>query len=59
MKYIDIVMARGPGPDSDFIEVENPKGASIHLGTWLKDEKENCWILRVTEEDFIREMSKQ
>lgn len=34
-EYIDIVMSKGPGPDSEFIEVEDDEGASVKVGEWI------------------------
>ena len=34
-EHIDIVLTRGPGPDSDFVEVEDSRGHSIRIGEWV------------------------
>jgi hypothetical protein len=48
--YIDIVF---DGPPSDrsgrFIEVENSKGSSVSVGSWLK-RGDGYWVLRITNE---------
>lgn len=33
---IHIVMKNAPGPDSDFIEVENDLGESVKAGEWYR-----------------------
>ena len=46
-KHIDFVFTGFPGPDlCQFVEVENDKGESISLGTWLKRE-DGYAVLRI------------
>lgn len=47
MKYIDIVFTNPPGPQGcEFVEVENPDGKPISVGTWLK-RADGYTILRI------------
>ncbi len=44
--YIDIVFDGPPSHESGrFVEVENPKGASINIGEWIEDG--DLWRLRI------------
>lgn len=45
-EYIDIVMSKPPGPECDFIEVENDTGHSINAGEWLRRD-DGYWVLRI------------
>lgn len=36
MTTIDVVLTRGPGPDSDFVELE-VEGRSVVVGDWRRD----------------------
>ena len=49
--YIDVIMHTPPGPDSDFIEVEDDTGRSIRAGEWFQDNN-GYWRLRITPEAF-------
>lgn len=42
---IDIVFARGSGPDLIFVEVESPPGRSVKVGQWL--ERDGFRVLRI------------
>jgi hypothetical protein len=44
--YIDIILTRPPGPDSDFVEIEDSAGRSFRAGTWRK-EPDGTWALRI------------
>ncbi len=47
---IDIVFDGPPGPAAGrFVEVENCKGESISVGTWVKRD-DGYWALRITVE---------
>jgi len=49
--HIDIVFDGPPGHQSGrFVEVENDKGKSIELGTWVKRD-DGFWALRIKRED--------
>jgi len=48
--YIDIVLARGPGPESDFVEIEDSEGRSIRMGEWI-DRDDGLVSLRIPIED--------
>jgi len=48
-EYIDIVFTGPPGPnpsDCGFVEVEDSKGISISIGTWIKRE-DGFTVLRI------------
>jgi hypothetical protein len=46
-EYIDIVFDGPPRPDAGrFAEVENDRGESIALATWIK-QRDGCWVLRI------------
>lgn len=46
-EQVDIVFDGPPGPESGrFVEVEDAKGQSVHVGTWLQRE-DNSWALRL------------
>lgn len=51
-EYVDIVFAAGPGPDAEFVEVEDPAGKSISLGEWIL-RKDGFWVLRIKPEVFL------
>lgn len=45
--YFDIVFDGPPGPTAGrFVEVENPDGESIRVGTWI-DRGDGLWALRI------------
>lgn len=45
--FIDIVFDGPPGPESGrFVEVEDPDGRSINVGTWI-DRGDGLWALRI------------
>lgn len=52
--YIDIVFDGPPEAEAGrFVEVEDSKGNSIRLGTWVRDIGPSpFWILRITKSDF-------
>ena len=52
MKTLDIVMERGPGPKSQFVECE-VDGSSVRVGTWGTD-AEGYAVLRLKLEDVQR-----
>ena len=35
-EFIYIVLREGPGPESDFVEVEDDAGRSIRIGEWVR-----------------------
>lgn len=44
--FIDIVLDGPPGPNPGrFVEVEDPRGRSIHVGQWI--DRGECWALRI------------
>ncbi len=45
---INIVMAKPPGPDTDFVEAETDDGKGINAGEWSERE-DGLWALRITE----------
>lgn len=47
---LDVVLTRGPGPESDFVEIE-VAGRSVVAGQWLQTE-DGLAILRLTRADF-------
>ena len=46
---IRIIMARPPGPDSEFIEIEDENGHGLKLGKW-EEHKENWALVIDTQE---------
>ena len=46
--HIDIVF---DGPPGRFVEVEDDKGKSIELGTWVKRD-DGLWALRIKRQDL-------
>jgi hypothetical protein len=51
-QYIDILFVKGPGPESEFVEVEDNESRSLSIGEWLKpgDERapnDSYWRLRI------------
>jgi hypothetical protein len=51
-QYVDIVMVAGPGPESEFVEVEDNEGHSLSLGKWIAPGTEGApddsyWRLRI------------
>lgn len=40
-----IVLARPPGPESDFVEIEDKDGKSVRVGQWYR--RGNFWVLRI------------
>jgi hypothetical protein len=45
-KYVEILLAQGPGPESDFIEAVNSQGRAIGYGKW-RQRSDGTWVLRV------------
>ena len=43
---LDIVFSEAPGPESDFVEVENSSGESVRIGEWVK-RPDGYWVLRI------------
>ena len=43
-------MARPPGPESDFIEIEDEDGNGLKLGTW--EEHEENWALVIDTQEL-------
>lgn len=45
--YVDVVLEKGPGPDSEFVEVEDDRGNSVSFGEWINPTgDERYWRLR-------------
>lgn len=40
-----VVMARPPGPESDFVDIEDADGRSVRAGSWHR--RGNFWVLRI------------
>lgn len=40
-----IVLARPPGPESDFVDIEDEDGKSVRFGQWYR--RGNFWVLRI------------
>jgi hypothetical protein len=49
---IDIVFEKPPGPDSQFVEVEDADGNSIKIGTWIERE-DGYHVLRIDSEELL------
>lgn len=49
---IDIVFEKPPGPDSQFVEVEDGEGNSIRLGEWIERE-DGYHVLRFNPEELV------
>lgn len=50
--YVDVVLARGPDHDSDFVELEDASGKSISFGRWITPADDDAradghWRLRL------------
>jgi hypothetical protein len=52
-KYLEFWFRKAPGPDTDFIEVENDQGKSVNVGTWRETDG-GYHVLRITPEDFAK-----
>lgn len=50
MMKINIVMKNPPGPDSDFVEVEDENGVSMKLGEWVQQGE--FWALSFDTKDL-------
>lgn len=42
---IYIVLAIPPGPESDFVDIEDKDGKSVRVGQWYR--RGNFWVLRI------------
>ena len=51
MSAINIIFDKRPGPDCQFVEVENDKGKSITIGEW-KERPDGLWALRIEEREL-------
>ena len=47
-RYLDVVLTRGPGPESDFVELEDERGRSVgaHRAGWI-DRGDGLAVLRI------------
>ena len=53
-KHVDIVFDGPPSRVAPrFVETENDKGASIHVGDWL-DRGDGFWVLRITPASLLK-----
>jgi hypothetical protein len=57
-RFVDIVHAYPPGPDSSFVEVENEDGRGMKLGEWI-ERQDGVWVLRIWRHDFEAAMPEQ
>ena len=54
-KYLDVLLARGPGPSSDFIELEDDerRGVGSPRAEWI-DRDDGYTVLRIHLEDAVQ-----
>ena len=45
-KYIDFVMTVLPGPEGEFVELEDDQGHGLNLGEWVKRD-DGLFALRI------------
>jgi hypothetical protein len=45
-KFVEILLAQGPGPESDFIEAVDSRGRAIGYGKW-RQRSNGTWVLRI------------
>lgn len=56
--FVDIVFDAPPGAEGGrFVEVENPRGRSIALGTWV-EQPNGYWALRITNAEWTRAVAE-
>jgi len=47
--YVDLLFTNAPGPDSEFVEAEDPNGVSVSVGEWIPPEEgSEFWRFRIT-----------